>query len=342
MSLEVLSDASSDHIAPSPVPKLADTLQYTQSVHSASDWLVDGDRRIRIVAGTIRLRLISTARLRAWHSKPTIYARHMRVLRCLCRQRACDDRQYLTARNEGERVFPVFRRARVENRARVPSRAIVMNSSEKGGLAPLAVLCARAHMRSEMVRATRKHRPDVAQLQLFGEAKIDRRKLRDWDVLMNDPIHMERRKLVERGMKRCRVCQAIKPLTDFYSHSAAHKRCVGGVANVCKDCAAQAARDKELQRTYGLTQADYDTLFAAQGFSCAICGLAGKSLDTMARTHHRRGPVAGVLSVDHDHTTGGVRGLLCVSCNLGLGYFRDDPDVLKRAIEYVARYIQQN
>ena len=197
-------------------------------------------------------------------------------------------------------------------------------------------------MRGEKVKATHKARPDVQQIRLFGEAKIDRRKHRDWDVWMNDPMHMERLKLAEQGMKRCRVCQVIKPLAHFYSNSVAHKRCVGGVANTCKDCAAQEARDKELQRTYGITQADYDTLFAAQKTSCAICGIPGESLATTVRLDDRRGPVSGVLTVDHDHTSGAVRGLLCDPCNRGLGYFREDPDVLKRAIVYIETYAKQH
>jgi len=41
------------------------------------------------------------------------------------------------------------------------------------------------------------------------------------------------------------------------------------------------------------------------------------------------------LHVDHDHITGALRGLLCSACNTGLGFFRDHPELLKRAIEYL-------
>lgn len=72
---------------------------------------------------------------------------------------------------------------------------------------------------------------------------------------------------------------------------------------------------------YGMTIEDYDRMFAEQNGGCAICG------GTPTRTEH--------LHVDHDHETGRIRGLLCDSCNLGLGKFRDDPDVLAKAAAYL-------
>jgi hypothetical protein len=79
-------------------------------------------------------------------------------------------------------------------------------------------------------------------------------------------------------------------------------------------------REGHLRRTFGITQADYDNLLARQGGGCAICG-------------KRPGKVS--LHVDHDHASGEVRGLLCVGCNNALGQFRDDEDLLARAIQYV-------
>ena len=84
--------------------------------------------------------------------------------------------------------------------------------------------------------------------------------------------------------------------------------------------APEVARDKLLRRKYGITQAEYDTMLAAQGGACAICG----SIEPKR-----------ILAVDHHHGTGAVRGLLCDSCNNGLGRFRDNPEVLARAIAYL-------
>jgi hypothetical protein len=82
------------------------------------------------------------------------------------------------------------------------------------------------------------------------------------------------------------------------------------------------AHGKALEKRYGITRVDYDELYARQGGVCYICQWAtGKS---------RR------LSVDHDHETGRVRGLLCRPCNTMLGHARDNPAFFERAIEYLA------
>lgn len=70
-----------------------------------------------------------------------------------------------------------------------------------------------------------------------------------------------------------------------------------------------------------MNSAAYDELCRLQGGVCAICG---------------RAPKAGKhLHVDHDHETGEVRGLLCFSCNVGIGNFGNDVERLQRAIDYL-------
>lgn len=81
-------------------------------------------------------------------------------------------------------------------------------------------------------------------------------------------------------------------------------------------------RRSKLKNTYGLTEADFESLLVKQGGVCAIC----------------KGPPIGkgnVYHVDHDHVTGRIRGLLCHACNLGLGGFRDNQESLLVAIEYL-------
>ena len=74
---------------------------------------------------------------------------------------------------------------------------------------------------------------------------------------------------------------------------------------------------------YGLTVEQYDAMLMEQNYVCAICNKSEKS------------STRGVLFIDHDHKTGKVRGLLCDTCNRGLGYFYDNKSFLHNAIEYL-------
>ena len=67
-------------------------------------------------------------------------------------------------------------------------------------------------------------------------------------------------------------------------------------------------------------------MFAIQRGCCAICG-----------THQSEMKIR--LSVDHDHTTGKIRSLLCKSCNIGLGEFKDRVELLKKAISYLESHV---
>lgn len=81
-------------------------------------------------------------------------------------------------------------------------------------------------------------------------------------------------------------------------------------------------RDTILRRLYGITLLQYQQMEKEQGGGCAICGGKGK----------RR------LAVDHCHATGKPRALLCDNCNTALGSLRDDPLLLRKAIEYLERW----
>lgn len=80
-------------------------------------------------------------------------------------------------------------------------------------------------------------------------------------------------------------------------------------------------RDREYQKRFGITLEDYEALLRAQNGLCAIC----------SKPCNR-----GRLSVDHDHLTGKVRGLLCRRCNVAIGMFSDNPEWIKKAEVYLA------
>jgi hypothetical protein len=82
-------------------------------------------------------------------------------------------------------------------------------------------------------------------------------------------------------------------------------------------------RSKDFQRIYGISFAEYQRMLIAQRGVCAIC--------EKPETKIEKGTLR-LLSVDHDHTTGAIRGLLCANCNLGLGYFRDSQGTLRKAM----------
>lgn len=85
-----------------------------------------------------------------------------------------------------------------------------------------------------------------------------------------------------------------------------------------------------IKKLYGITIDEYDSLLASQGGVCAICEKSG---DQVHGTTGR----AFSLSVDHDHETGHVRGILCNNCNRALGLFGDSAELLKSGIRYLER-----
>jgi hypothetical protein len=94
----------------------------------------------------------------------------------------------------------------------------------------------------------------------------------------------------------------------------------------------RAARAELTRRikSFGITIDEYIEMLREQEEVCAICkqpeeiGVPGQKMR--------------VLSLDHDHDTGKLRGLLCGTCNKALGGFRDDPAILESAMKYLARH----
>jgi len=83
---------------------------------------------------------------------------------------------------------------------------------------------------------------------------------------------------------------------------------------------------RRLWRDYGITLQNYEALLAAQNNVCAVCYKKETARSKSCR-----------LSVDHDHTTGLVRGLLCGRCNTALGMTSDSIDIILRLVDYLHR-----
>lgn len=140
--------------------------------------------------------------------------------------------------------------------------------------------------------------------------------------------------IVDDGTRKiCSKCDRDLPYSAFGKNGR-------GLRPDCRDChnknweyykqiAQPLQRDNHIKRSYGLTREEYQSLFDKQQGLCASCGLP------QAVSHYGK---MLPLAVDHDHKTGEVRGLLCISCNRALGYLFDDPE----RIEALLRYARSN
>lgn len=131
------------------------------------------------------------------------------------------------------------------------------------------------------------------------------------------------RRIIEapEGTKWCARCQQFRPLDAYTKHA-------GKMPAYCQPCQRFYNMERRLLHSFGLTWDEYELLLACQDGRCAICG-------GQPRKH--------LLSVDHDHKTGEVRGLLCSRCNHRLlGSANDDPARLRRAADYLEEFTSRD
>lgn len=118
----------------------------------------------------------------------------------------------------------------------------------------------------------------------------------------------------------CVKCNILKPKKAFSFRYI----CADGTPtyySICKECKLKEQRTFYWRkRNIDIDYAQYEQMLQEQNYCCAICGKDNKK---------------EMLSVDHNHKIGKVRGLLCKSCNLGLGYFQENQDFLIKATEYI-------
>lgn len=126
------------------------------------------------------------------------------------------------------------------------------------------------------------------------------------------------------GNKKCQQCGNHFNNINFYKS----KRNPDGLENRCIDCCKKRSRNNEIKKRYGINQLEYEKMFKSQDGKCKICNTANP------------GKGKSRMSIDHCHITNKIRGLLCNSCNNGLGIFKDDPDLLIRAAEYLNENIK--
>lgn len=196
--------------------------------------------------------------------------------------------------------------------------------------------------------STSQPRPGRTPLAEAGQYKGRQRRGDDLERCANGHDWTDENLYIDsHGRRICRTCQSASHMRRLGKDPAEHEwrrrkpwedspECsnghlyteVGwyfnGEARVCRKCFAEKERKRWLRVNYGMVVEEFESLLAAQSFGCAICRVPfnpdGRDL---------------APCVDHSHSTGQVRGLLCHACNLGIGHFKDDPDRLRSAIKYL-------
>lgn len=140
----------------------------------------------------------------------------------------------------------------------------------------------------------------------------------DSHVDNTEPRQRTAREGVETGhgaiQKVCSKCNQAKPEDEFY-----RKDRNGRMDATCKACRIVAQREK----TLGVTDADYWSMYREQDGKCGIC---------QRRLYSKR---YKAFNVDHSHVTGEIRGLLCHNCNRAIGMLGDSPATLRRAAAWI-------
>lgn len=154
-----------------------------------------------------------------------------------------------------------------------------------------------------------------------------------------------------RKSKICSICRKNKPLDNFYKES----RRADGHGYLCKPCCKeylgnryranpehfkkiqlkylknnpQKRKSSILKHQFGITIEQYDMMIKMQNGLCAIC----EELET---AKHQNG-IVKQLSVDHNHKSGKIRGLLCHRCNLSIGLLKEDRKIFINALKYLEK-----
>ena len=121
---------------------------------------------------------------------------------------------------------------------------------------------------------------------------------------------------MKTGTKCCSICGETKSLSEFYVNKTKSQ----GRSTLCKSC------ERKSQSTLRQLHSEHKI---PSDHSCPICLRTESELVSEGQRTKRP------FRLDHNHETGAFRGFLCDSCNTGLGKFKDDKDLLNRAVAYL-------
>lgn len=120
----------------------------------------------------------------------------------------------------------------------------------------------------------------------------------------------------------------MKPITAFAKNRSRKL----GIHNECKECQVEYNRVWFAQKNYSLTKEQAVDIIEKIRTGTAMCEICGEILSL----------VKAGYAIDHSHSTGAVRGLLCTACNKSLGGFREDLYILEKAKKYIEKYDTRN
>jgi hypothetical protein len=140
----------------------------------------------------------------------------------------------------------------------------------------------------------------------------------------------------------CTKCKVSKKVTDFYKDT----RRKNGITSWCRECwkiqeairreklGPKGRKNRKLKNLYGINIEQYQAMLKEQSNLCAVCGNKESMVNSKSNKVQK-------LCVDHNHTTGKVRGLLCTACNKGLGMLKDNPDIVLSGYNYLMKYEEE-
>ena len=135
-----------------------------------------------------------------------------------------------------------------------------------------------------------------------------------WCKKCNRSEVMRRACSIKLTEKRCCRCKMVKPADEFQNSKTA----IDGLQSHCRGC----GRFIKIKSSFNLDRKDYEKILIEQNGVCAICKV----------------PSVETLSVDHNHATNKVRGLLCNGCNTAIGFLKEKESNFLSAIEYLKKH----
>lgn len=129
--------------------------------------------------------------------------------------------------------------------------------------------------------------------------------------------------------RTCTTCGEFKSAENYRLERDVRSFKGVSMRSKCRACNEHRNWKKFIVKSYGITHEEYYQMLDEQNGVCKICGSEDNNNERCS---------SGKLFIDHCHTTGKVRGLLCSKCNHGLGQFNDDTDRLQKAIDYLNQF----